>query len=152
QVGRDRSPHRRTHGPRWRASRRGRGARDRTTRRAVRRHLRLWPRPIGSGRDRRHSRAGAFMSANDPTRERAALVGVGAVACVACWAGAGPIVGFVAAAGLVTLVGIAFFGIAGTAIAVLAVLLYVRRRRRSRTAVLGATEAAAVRLARKPDV
>ena len=67
------------------------------------------------------------MGSESSQREGAALVGVGVVACAACCAG--PIIGFLAAIGLGTAVGVAMFG----AIAVVVggtVLLFVLRRRR----------------------
>jgi hypothetical protein len=65
-------------------------------------------------------------------RDGAALVGIGATACVVCCAG--PILGFLAAIGLGTAAGFALFGVAGLVIALtIGVLVYLRRRRRSTT-------------------
>lgn len=64
-------------------------------------------------------------------RDSAAIVGVGAAACAACCAG--PILGFLAAIGLGTALGVAVFGsfaiVAGAAI----VLVVLRRRKRRMT-------------------
>jgi mercuric ion transport protein len=57
------------------------------------------------------------------------IVGVGAVACAACCAG--PILGFLAAIGLGTALGVAVFGVAGLGIALLAVVPIMRRRRQA---------------------
>lgn len=65
------------------------------------------------------------MSTN---KDKAALVGVGAVACAACCAG--PILGFLAAIGLGTAVGFAIFGVAAIVIGAAVTLLLVRHRRR----------------------
>ncbi len=72
-------------------------------------------------------------------REAAAIVGVGAAACAACCAG--PIVGFLAAIGLGTAVGVALFGTMGLAIAAIVVVILVRRRRRSAACVSNSTVA-----------
>ena len=55
-------------------------------------------------------------------------LGVGVAACAACCAG--PIAGFLAAIGLGTVVGVAVFGIIGLLIAVLAIPVLIRHRRR----------------------
>lgn len=57
----------------------------------------------------------------------AALVGVGAAACVACCAG--PIIGFLAAIGLGTIAGIALFGVFGLVLAAIGAFIVHRRRR-----------------------
>ena len=57
-----------------------------------------------------------------------ALVGAGAAACAVCCAG--PILGFVAAIGLGTALGVAVFGTIGLFIAAIGIILLVRRRRR----------------------
>jgi hypothetical protein len=62
-------------------------------------------------------------------REGAAVVGVGAAACAVCCAG--PILAFLGAIGLSTVVGVAAFGVIGLLIALLAVPLLLRRRPRS---------------------
>ncbi|MEP7047874.1 MAG: hypothetical protein ABI949_14390 [Ilumatobacteraceae bacterium] len=56
-----------------------------------------------------------------------ALVGAGAAACAVCCAG--PIVGFLTALGLGAALGFAIFGIAGLAVAALAIVVVPRRRR-----------------------
>lgn len=56
------------------------------------------------------------------------ILGVGAAACVACCAV--PIVGFIAASGLLTVTGFALFGTVGLLIAVPGIALTVRRRRK----------------------
>jgi hypothetical protein len=67
------------------------------------------------------------MSSN---KEGIALVGVAAVACAACCAG--PILGFLAAIGLGTVVGVALFGSVALFVgAVVAGWVIVRRRRRA---------------------
>jgi hypothetical protein len=50
-----------------------------------------------------------------PKRDGATVVGVGAAACVACCAG--PILAFLAAIGLGTVVGVLLFGVVGLAVA-----------------------------------
>lgn len=60
-------------------------------------------------------------------RDGLGILGFGAVACAACCAG--PILGFLAAIGAGTVAGVAVFGVAGLAIAALAVPLVIRRRR-----------------------
>jgi hypothetical protein len=54
------------------------------------------------------------------------ILGVGAAACAACCAG--PILGFVAATGLLTAGGLAAFGTVGLLIAIPGVAVIVRRR------------------------
>jgi hypothetical protein len=58
----------------------------------------------------------------------AVVVGVGAAACAVCCAG--PILGFLGAVGLGTVIGVAAFGVVGLIIALLAIPLLLRRRRR----------------------
>ena len=65
-------------------------------------------------------------------REGAALVGAGVAACAACCAG--PIVGFLAAIGLGTAVGVAMFGATALAVGGVALLFVLKRRRRTRRA------------------
>jgi hypothetical protein len=65
------------------------------------------------------------------TKKPFGMLGIGAAACVACCAG--PILGFVAATGLLTVTGLALFGTVGLLIAVPAIALIVRRRRRPST-------------------
>ena len=66
-----------------------------------------------------------------PSTRRGAfnVVGVGAVACVACCAG--PILGFLAAAGLLTVAGVAAFGAVGLLVLVPVALWWNRRRQRA---------------------
>lgn len=59
------------------------------------------------------------------------VLGVGAAACVACCAG--PILGFIAATGLLTAGGIAVFGAIGLLIAMPGIALVIRRRRKPST-------------------
>jgi hypothetical protein len=61
----------------------------------------------------------------------AAAVVVGAAACVACCAG--PILGFLGAIGIGTLVSVVLFGVAGLAVAAIGTLVLVLRRRRAIT-------------------
>jgi hypothetical protein len=60
-------------------------------------------------------------------RAGAGIVGLGAAVCAACCAG--PVVGFLAAAGLTALVGGGLFGLAGLAVVVIAAAAVWRRRR-----------------------
>ncbi len=57
------------------------------------------------------------------------VVGIGAAACAACCAG--PILGFLAATGLLTVAGLATFGVAGLLVLVPAALWWRRRRGRA---------------------
>ncbi len=61
-------------------------------------------------------------------KENAAIVGVGAAACVACCVG--PIIGFLAAIGIGTAAGFAMFGTISLIVGALAVAFVLRRRRR----------------------
>jgi hypothetical protein len=67
-----------------------------------------------------------------PTADRNAglgVLGVGAAACAACCAG--PILGFLAATGIASVLGAAVFGIVGLVVVLaVAVVVHVRRRRR----------------------
>jgi membrane protein implicated in regulation of membrane protease activity len=72
-----------------------------------------------SGPDRTDARAGA------------GILGLGAVACAACCAG--PIVGFLAAAGVTAVLGAVVFGVAGLAVVAVVVAVLWRRRRRARS-------------------
>jgi len=59
------------------------------------------------------------------------IVGAGVVACAACCAG--PILGFLAATGVASVLGAVVFGAAGVAVvAVVAAVMWLRRRRRQR--------------------
>ncbi len=71
-------------------------------------------------------------------KETAAIVGVGAVACAACCSA--PIIAFLAAIGLGAVAGVALFGMAGLAVAVIGLFVVVRRRRRQ-TSPCGPTTA-----------
>lgn len=64
-------------------------------------------------------------------RDHGLLLGVGAAACAVCCAG--PILGILAAIGLTTAAGAALFGLAGLAIAALAIPVIVSRRRTTAT-------------------
>jgi hypothetical protein len=66
------------------------------------------------------------------------VLGVGAVACAACCAG--PVLGFLAATGIATVLGAVVFGVVGLVVvlAVAAVLYQRRRRRAQRCAPTGA--------------
>jgi hypothetical protein len=59
------------------------------------------------------------------------LVGAGAAACTVCCAA--PIIGFFAAIGLGTVLGIAVFGVVGLLIAAIGLIVVMRRRRRQAT-------------------
>ena len=61
------------------------------------------------------------------SRQSTGILGVGAAACAACCAG--PVIAFLAAASIGTLIGIALFGVAGIAVAIFAGLALLRRRR-----------------------
>ena len=61
-------------------------------------------------------------------KENTAIVGVGVAACAVCCAG--PILGFLAAIGLGTALGFAWFGSAVLVIGAIAVVVVLRRRRR----------------------
>jgi hypothetical protein len=72
-------------------------------------------------------------------KESKAMIGVVAVACAACCAG--PIIAFVAALGLGTILGTVVFGLAGLLVGLAAIALVVlrRRRRQARRAVTANT-------------
>ncbi|HVE17841.1 MAG TPA: hypothetical protein VNB52_02095, partial [Ilumatobacteraceae bacterium] len=59
------------------------------------------------------------------------LVGAGVAACAVCCAA--PILGFFAAIGLGTVLGVAAFGVTGLCIAAVGVIVLMRRRRRQAT-------------------
>jgi hypothetical protein len=61
-------------------------------------------------------------------RDGAAVVGVGVATCAVCCAG--PILAFLGAIGVGTLLGVAMFGVIGFAVALVAVPVLLRRRRR----------------------
>ena len=72
-------------------------------------------------------------------KETAAIVGVVAAACAACCAG--PVVGFLAAIGFGTAIGVALFGTVSLAIAAIVAVILVRRRRASAACVNSSTVA-----------
>ena len=81
-------------------------------------------------------------------KQGAGVVGIGIAACAVCCAG--PVLGFLAAIGLGTALGVTVFGIAGLAVAVLAVVPIMRRRRQA--AACAVDEAPIpVTLGRKPE-
>ena len=71
-------------------------------------------------------------------KQDVAVIGAGAAACAVCCAG--PVLGFLAAAGIGTALGVALFGSIALVFGALAVLVVVRRRRRSRPTCESATE------------
>ena len=85
--------------------------------------------------------------ADKPTKQGFGVLGVGAAACAACCAP--PIIAFLAAAGIGTVIGVALFGGLGLAVLAVAVVAYLRRRRAQdhddRSAPVPVT------LGRKPD-
>lgn len=66
-------------------------------------------------------------------KDGAKTVGLAAAACVACCAG--PIIGFLGAVGLGTVLGVFVFGAAGLAVVGVAGLWWLRRRRRQHSCV-----------------
>jgi ethanolamine transporter EutH len=61
------------------------------------------------------------------------VIGIGAAACAACCAG--PILGFLAAIGIVSILGTVVFGLVGVVVVLaVAAVLYHRRRRQQRCA------------------
>ena len=78
---------------------------------------------------RAESHGGTGAGSRTEARVGAGMVGLGAVACAACCAG--PIVGFLAAAGVTAVLGTVVFGVAGLAVvAVVVAVLGCRRRAR----------------------
>lgn len=65
------------------------------------------------------------------TKKPFGMLGIGAAACVACCAA--PVLGFIAATGLLTVTGLALFGTVGLLIAIPGIVLVVRRRRQRST-------------------
>jgi hypothetical protein len=63
------------------------------------------------------------------SKDRIGILGVGMAACAVCCAG--PILGFLAAAGIGTAIDVAAFGVSGLVVAAAVVLLALRRRRAS---------------------
>ena len=80
-------------------------------------------------------------------REGAGLLGIGVAACAVCCAG--PILGVLAAIGIGTALGVALFGVVGLAVALLAIVPVVRRRRAAATCV--PSESEPVSIGRKPS-
>ena len=72
------------------------------------------------------------MNEKSSQRQGAALVGIGVLACSACCAG--PIIGFLAAIGLGTAVGVAMFGAIALVVAGIALLFVLKRRHKGRAA------------------
>ena len=71
------------------------------------------------------------------SKNGAKTVGFAAAACVACCAG--PIIGFLVAVGLGTVLGVFAFGAAGLAVAGVGGLWWLRRRRRQQSCAPQAT-------------
>jgi hypothetical protein len=65
------------------------------------------------------------------TKKPFGILGIGAAACAACCAG--PILGFIAATGLLTAGGLALFGTIGLLVAIPGITLIARRRRQPPT-------------------
>lgn len=80
-------------------------------------------------------------------RKPLGILGVGAAACAACCAG--PILAFLAAAGVFTTAGVALFGVFGFLVLVPAVAWFVRRRRRA-TACVSAAAPVALTISDRP--
>ena len=72
-------------------------------------------------------------------RESAAVIGVGAAACVACCAG--PIIGLLAALGIGSVVSVLLFGTIGLVAAVVVAAIWLQRRRRRRRVPVAETVA-----------
>lgn len=68
------------------------------------------------------------------TRKPFGILGIGTAACAACCAG--PILGFVAATGLLTATGLALLGAVGLLIAIPGIALIVRRRSTRRSSCM----------------
>ena len=81
------------------------------------------------------------------TKDGVGVLGIGVAACAVCCAG--PILGFLAAIGIGTVIGVAVFGVVGLAIALLAIVPIVRRRRAA--AACATDETVPVSLGRKPS-
>lgn len=80
-------------------------------------------------------------------KEGAGILGIGVAACAVCCAG--PILGFLAAIGLGTALGFSVFGVAGLAIALLAIVPIMRRRRQQVACAAPAEETVEVALGSK---
>lgn len=85
--------------------------------------------------------------ADRTTKQGFGALGVGAAACAACCAP--PIIGFLAAASVGTLIGVALFGVLGLAVTAIAAIVYIRRRAAHHPAKQSTV--VPVALGRKPD-
>lgn len=85
------------------------------------------------------------MNASAPKRSAAGIVGFGVAACAACCAG--PVVAFLAAAGLLTVGSVATFGVAGLVVTI-PVAVWFRRRRANQPRCEAATVAPVELIAR----
>jgi len=85
--------------------------------------------------------------ASDVTKQGAGLVGVGAAACAACCAG--PILGVLAAAGLLTAAAYITAGLIGLAV-VVPLAVWIHRRRQARPSCAADTGHTALELGSKP--
>jgi hypothetical protein len=85
--------------------------------------------------------------ADPTTKQGLGILGIGVAACAGCCAG--PVIAFVAAASIGTLIGVALFGVLDLAVAVAAIVVYLRRRSHGRTD--SASPPVPVVLGRKPD-
>jgi len=86
--------------------------------------------------------------ASDASKQGAGLFGIGAAACAACCAG--PIIGVLTAAGLLTVAAYVVTGLAGLAVAV-PLAAWTIRRRRARHHCAAGPEPMVVELGLKPD-
>jgi hypothetical protein len=77
-------------------------------------------------------------------KQGAGILGIGVAACVACCAA--PILGFITAIGIGTVLAVGLFGVAGVLVGALAIIPVVRRRR----AGAGRDESVDVVIAKKP--
>ena len=100
---------------------------------------------LGAGHEPQALDGEAGMSASG--KEAAGVLGIGVAACAVCCAG--PILGFLAAVGIGTVVGVAVFGVVGLAVALLTIVPIVRRRRAAAACAPSASEP--VTLGRKPS-
>ena len=81
------------------------------------------------------------------TKRGTGILGFGVAACAACCAG--PILAFLAAIGVGTALGFAVFGVAGLAVALLAIVPIMRRRRQQTACAPPADETVEVAIGRK---
>lgn len=86
------------------------------------------------------------MSAPAPKRSAAGIVGFGVAACAACCAG--PVVAFLAAAGLLTAGSVAMFGLAGLLVTIPTAMWF--RRRRAMKTTCAAPDVVSVELSTRP--